>query len=76
MSTSSTSITNEEKIEQISNAASRFEKEHGPINHVNVVDATHTIAQWITMKPSEVRQVLEKMCKLSSILDEGNDKAI
>lgn len=75
-STSSTSSTSESLIEKISDAASRFEKEHGPITKNNLVDGSHTIANWTKTTPSEVRSILEKLCKLSSILDEDNAESI
>jgi phage/plasmid-associated DNA primase len=76
MSTSSTSTTSQQNVDKISLHAHKFEQLNGAINHTNLVDATHTISGWIKVKPSEVRQVLEKLCKLSSILDEDNAESL
>lgn len=64
-STSSTSSTNDLIISKISADVKRFELEFGIINKSNLVDATHMIAHWSKIKPSDVQPVIEKLCKIA-----------
>ena len=52
-------------IRKIANNVERFSLEFGIINKSNLVDATHMIAHWSKIKPSEVQPIVEKLCKIA-----------
>lgn len=52
-------------IRKIANNVERFSLEFGIINKSNLVDATHMIAHWSKIKPSDVQPIVEKLCKIA-----------
>lgn len=53
------------KIDKIEHFVSKFIKEYGQIDRKNLTDATHVIANWTKMIPSEVKPNIERLCKIA-----------